>query len=89
MLAELKKLLKDCMTEVDGKSYCPFRVGGFALTSTSLPTFLALTVFDVVRHGQHFDMVSFGSAFGLMMSGIAALAGGVAFKARGEIRDGA
>jgi len=87
MWSEFKKLLKDCMTEVDGKSYCPFRVGGFALTSTSLPTFIALSVYDVVFHSQHFDMVSFGTAFGAMMTGIAMLAGGVAFKARGETRD--
>jgi hypothetical protein len=87
MWAELKKLVKDCITEIDGQTYCPFRVGGVALTSVSLPTFIALAVFSVWKDpAHHFDMIAFGTAFGAMMTGIALLTGGVAIKARGELK---
>lgn len=85
MWAMLKKLVKDCLTEMDGKTYCPFRVGGFALSSTGIPTFIALAVYTAVKSADHhFDMIGFGTAFGAMMTGLALLAGGVAVKAKGE-----
>lgn len=87
MWATAKKIFNDCTTEIDGKTYCPFRVGGVALTATSFPTFIGLSIFSVLKDASHhFDMIAFGTAFGLMMSGVAALAGGVAFKARGELK---
>lgn len=89
MWQTLKKLIKDCLTENDGKSYCAFRVSGCALTLSGVPTFIALSIFAVLSNPEHhFDMVAFGTAFGFMMSGLALLAGGVAFKAKGELRDG-
>lgn len=66
-----------------------FRVGGGLLTMLSVPTFIGLTVYSTARPEHHFDMIAFGTAFGAMMSGIGLLAGGVAFKARGEMRDDA
>lgn len=86
MWTTIKKLVKDCTTEIDGKTYCPFRVGGFALSASSFPTFIGLAIFSVVGDpSHHFDMIAFGTAFGAMMSGIGLLCGGVTFKARGEI----
>jgi hypothetical protein len=86
MWPTIKTVIKDCTTEIDGKTYCPFRVGGFALSASSFPTFIGLAILSVVADpNHHFDMISFGTAFGAMMSGIGLLAGGVAFKARGEL----
>ena len=90
MWLTIKKLIKDCTTEKDGKTFCPFRVGGFFLSASSFPTFIGLAVFAVVKDpSHHFEMVAFGTSFCAMMSGLAMLAGGVAFKGRGEQqRDG-
>lgn len=85
MFATLKTLVKDCTTEIDGKTYCPFRVGGFALSASTFPTFIGLAIFSVVADpGHRFDMIAFGTAFGAMMTGLGLLAGSVTFKARGE-----
>lgn len=85
MWSILKKLINDCLTETDGKTYCPFRVGGFSLSAAGIPTFLGLAVYAVVKSAAHqFDMIGFGTAFGAMMTGLALLAGGVAVKAKGE-----
>lgn len=81
MLASLKKLIHDCLTENDGQSYCPFRVGGFALSAGGIPTFLGCVIWTTIKSG-HFDAISYGTAFGGMMAGLGVLAGGVAFKAR-------
>jgi hypothetical protein len=81
MWAQLKKLTKDCLTENDNKTYCPFRVAGAMLTSAGLPTFISGVGYNVI-HNHAFDMTAFGMAFGAMMSGVAFLAGGVAAKAR-------
>lgn len=89
MWAAIKKLLKDCMTEQDGRTYCPFRIAGAGLTSTSIPTFIGLSVWSVVKGGQHFSATDFSIAFGGMMTGISVLAGTVAFKTRSEAPPGA
>jgi len=81
MWSEIKKLLHDCLTENDGQTYCPFRVSGFALNLLSYPTFIGSTVYTV-WHSHTFDMVSFGTAHAAILAGCAALAGGVALKAR-------
>lgn len=81
MWATLKKLLRDCTTENNGTSYCPFRVSGLALNTTSLPTFIGCSIWSTIQTG-HFDAVAFGTAFAAIMGGNALLAGGVAFKAR-------
>lgn len=81
MFATLKKLIHDCLTENDGQSFCPFRVGGFALSATSIPTFIICSIMSVHKTGT-FDAVAFGTGFAAMMGGLAVLAGGVALKAK-------
>jgi hypothetical protein len=85
MWAELKKLLKDCLTENGNKTYCMFRVAGAFHAVTGVSTFVGGAVYTIV-HSHAFDMQSFGIAFGAMMSGCALLAGGVAMKARTEVQ---
>ena len=84
--ATFKKVVKDCATEVDGESYCTFRVSGCILTILGVPAFIFMSVYSVMNDpSHHFDMLAFGSAFGGILSGLAMLAGGVAFKAaKGE-----
>jgi hypothetical protein len=81
MFTALKKLLHDCLTENDGASYCPFRVAGFALSSTGIPTFIGGTIWDIYQTG-HFDSMVFAGSFSAMMGGMTILATGVAIKAR-------
>jgi len=86
MWATIRKVVKDCSTEIDGKTFCPIRVGGMSLIGSGIPTFIGLSIFSVIQNPEHhFDMIAFGTAFGAIMSGIALVAGGVTFKARGEI----
>jgi hypothetical protein len=86
MWLTIKKVVRDCSTEIDGKTYCPFRVGGLSLIGSGIPTFIGLAIYSTVANpDHHFDMIAFGTAFGAMMTGIGLLAGGVTFKARGEL----
>lgn len=87
MIATLKKLIKDCLTENDGASYCPFRVGGAVLSATGIPTFIGCTIYTVLQT-HHFDMMSFGAAFAAIFGGMGALAGGVGWKARSDTPGG-
>lgn len=80
-MGALVKLVKDCLTENDGQSYDPFRVGGAALSTLGIPTFAAGGIMSIVKSGT-LDYVAFGTGFGAMMAGLAVLAGGVAFKAK-------
>jgi hypothetical protein len=89
MWSTIKKIAKDCMTEQDGQTYCPFRIAGAGLTSTSIPAFIGLSIWSVVKDGQHFNATDFSIAFGGMMTGISVLAGTVAFKTRSEVSPGA
>lgn len=79
--ATIKKIVKDCLTENDGVSYCPFRVGGAVLSASGIPTFIGCTIFTVYQT-HHFDMMAFGTGFATIFGGMAALAGGVAYKSR-------
>lgn len=81
MLLTIRKLFRDCLTQNDGKSYDPIRVGGAALTVTGLPTFIWGTVYSTI-HTQHFDYQGFAFAFGGVAAGMLALATGVSVKAR-------
>jgi len=78
---ELRKLVKDCLTQNDGTSYCPFRVGGAIYSGLSFPAFIFGAIYSTIRE-HHFDYIGFGTSFGMMMGGIALLAGGVALKAK-------
>jgi hypothetical protein len=77
---QLKKLVKDCLTENNGSSYCPFRVAGAALSAAGIPTFLGCAVYAAYQ--GHFDPIAFGGGFAAMMSGLGVLAGGIALKAK-------
>jgi hypothetical protein len=77
-----KKLCHDCLTENDGKSYDAFRLGGAALTVTSIPTFIWATIYQVLHEHGHFDYQGFGIAFGGICAGMGVLAAGVSVKAR-------
>ncbi len=84
---QMPKLLRDALTENDGRTYCPVRVAGAALTSTGIPTFIGGAVWGAVQaHG--FDLSAFAHAFTVMMGGVALLGGGVAAKAMTDGRPG-
>jgi hypothetical protein len=77
---ELKRLIKDCLTENNGTSYCPFRVSGAALTASSIPTFIG-GVISQIAHGR-FDPMQFAMAVAAMLAGLTVLAAGVSLKAK-------
>ncbi len=79
MFTEISKAVKDSSTENDGKSYDLARVATIFMLFTGFPTFLFLCVYAVIHHTQ-FDMIAFGTAFGAMLGGVAAVTGAVAFK---------
>lgn len=81
MLALLKKLCKDCLTENDGATYDPFRLGGAFLTLPSVPTFIWATVYSTMHEG-HIDYIGFAAGFGGIITGMGVLAAGVSVKAR-------
>lgn len=81
MWAFLKKLCNDCLTENDGKSFDPFRVGGAALTLPSIGVFLWGAVVSTLHDG-HMDFIGFAAGFGGIAAGMTALAAGVSVKAR-------
>jgi hypothetical protein len=74
------KVFRDCITENDGMSVCPFRLCGLLMSLTGIVLFAAATVVSLV-HAHPVDLVQFGIGFGSMMAGVAVLAGGVALKA--------
>lgn len=81
MFTQFKKMVKDCLTQNDGQSYDFPRVLTVAIASTGFPTFLGLAVYSVYAAPEHhFDMIAFGAGFGAILGGLAAAAGGVAFK---------
>lgn len=79
MIAALLKLLRDCLTENDGTSYCPVRVCGMSLALPAVLIFVAGGAFAVVD--GKFDFQGFASAFTTMMGGFGLLGLGVAGKA--------
>lgn len=81
MWATLKKLIHDCLTENDGQSYCPVRVLGMSFGGGGGLTFLAATVYMVVKHGT-FDPGAFATAFVGIMGGFGLLGGTIALKAK-------
>jgi hypothetical protein len=81
MWQTIKKVVRDCCTENNGTSYCPFRVTGFTFGSLACPAFNLCALWTTLQTG-HFDYMSFGAGFASMMGGLALLAAGVAMKAR-------
>lgn len=79
MMQTVSKLLRDCLTENDGASYCPLRVAGMSLALPSVVIFLAGGA--VAISVGKFDPQQFASAFTTMMGGFGLLGLGVAGKA--------
>lgn len=79
MIATIKKLLKDLLTENDGTSYCPVRVFAVGLSVPALLLFV--TGFTLKIINGHFDGQEMALAFSTMMAGFAAAGAGVAVKA--------
>lgn len=74
---KLGELVLAILTEDDDdKIPDPLRVA-FALTFiavwTAIPTFMGLTIFDVVGRGKPFDMANFGQGVAALLTGISAL----------------
>lgn len=87
MIRSFSKALKDATTENDGVSYDMARVMTAFMVLTGFPTFLFLCVYSAL-HRINFDMVSYGTAFGGMLVGVATVTGAVAFKQRTDIPTG-
>ncbi len=82
MWAAFQKLVHDCLTENDGHSFDPFRVGGASLSLGAFPTYIWMGIMATLHNPMHPPLVEFAGGFATMMGGCALLAGGVAFKAR-------
>jgi hypothetical protein len=80
----VSKVFKDCGTENNGSSYDMARVAPMFMVATGFPVFLFLCVYSTI-HRIPFDMIAFGTAFGAMLGGVAAVTAGVAFKQRTDI----
>lgn len=80
MWEQIKRLVKDCLTENNGTSYCPFRVTGLVLAGGGIPTYIGAGILAAWQ--GHFDFVAFGTGFAAMLGGLGMLAGGIALKAR-------
>lgn len=68
MFSELKKLVKDCLTGLDGQTYDPARVAGVF----GIATFIGLAIYAVIYKGQPWDPQSFGLGFGGLVTGVGA-----------------
>lgn len=79
MFTEISRAIKDSSTENNGTSYDMTRVVVIFMILTGFPTFLFLCVYSTL-HRISFDMIAFGTAFGGMLGGVAAVTGAVAFK---------
>jgi hypothetical protein len=82
MLTTLKKILKDCLTENDGKSYCPVRCCGVALTIPTILTYVYAGARMAIVGTFPFPFHDFAMSFTVIAGGISAVLGiGVAAKA--------
>ncbi len=78
-----RKVFHDSCTENDGTSYDLPRVAAFFMVATGFPTFLAIAAYSVYANPEHrFDMIAFGTAFGAILAGVAAVTGTIAMKQR-------
>lgn len=81
MFATLKHVLKDCITENDGKSVDVTRVIVLAVGGSTLPTLIGCTIYSVYASPEHhFNAVDFGTAVCAMLTGLCAAAIGIAQK---------
>jgi hypothetical protein len=88
MFFQLKKLIKDCLTENDGQSYDVTRVIVALVGTSGFPTFLGCTIYSVWSNpDHHFDMQSFGISMCAMLTGLCAAAIGIGQKQRTDTDD--
>ena len=73
------KLVKDCLTGIDGESYDPARV----YLAVAVLTFLGLAIAALVVKGQPFDPQAFGFGFGALLAG-----GGLGVKLKSHTEPG-
>jgi len=71
MMALIKKLFRDTLTEPDGVTFCPARAIALATALTGL----GLMVFAVVVNHEHFDFLTFGGGAGALLAGTGAALG--------------
>jgi hypothetical protein len=78
--ATIKKVVKDCLTENDGKSYCPVRCFGAAFSIPSIGIFILAG--GRMAFQPAFPLHDFAMSFSIMMGAICAGFGvGIAVKA--------
>lgn len=65
MIALIKKLFRDTLTEPDGVTFCPARAMALCMTVAGI----GLVIFDVVAHQAHFDLQSYGIGAGALLAG--------------------
>jgi hypothetical protein len=76
----IKKIVKDCLTENDGKSYCPVRCFGAVLAIPSIAIFLVAASRMALQPA--FPLHDFAMSFSMMMGVICTSFGvGIAVKA--------
>lgn len=76
------KFFKDCLTEADGATWCPFRIAGVSAAVSCIPTFVGLSIYTVVFRGEPFHPSDFSTGFGGLMMGIGVLASAVTAKTK-------
>lgn len=77
----MKKLLKDCFTENNGKDYDPVRILG----TIGFLSFLCMAAFELVRHCRDFQLLEVSGGISMIL-GI--FAGGVTIKSNSEKSSG-
>jgi hypothetical protein len=78
--SEIKKMVKDCLTENDGQSYCMVRCVGAALSLPAIVVFLVASARMAFQ--PNFPLHDFAMSFSIMMGVIVTSFGvGIAVKA--------
>jgi hypothetical protein len=81
MASELGRMIKDILTENNGKSYCVGRVVLVYSLSLGMPTLCGGALYSIYANPAHpFDMQSFGIAFGAVLAGISTSIASIAMK---------
>ncbi len=73
----MNKLIKDCFTENDGKSYDPIRVW----SSISMTVYLSLSVLELIRHAKDFSLTDMATGISILLGVMSA---GITIKSKSE-----
>lgn len=82
----IKKVIHDSLTGIDGKTYDPVKVIGYPSSILAIGVYLGSALFALHKSGT-LDYVAYGTGFGLLMTGLLAIAAGVAVKSHTEPKD--